>query len=169
MRHITIRPLLTLALLLPAMMLVAQDEELPQLSGERLKEIKAQRTAYITTKLGLSSAEAQVFWPVYNEYDEARETLRKGARERMRSMTAGGATLSEGDANKLLAQRLSDKEAELGLERTYQARFVKTIGAVKTVELHKAERDFQREVLRRFRERMEERRDGRNGPQRGRP
>ena len=37
---------------------------------------------------------------------------------------------------------------------------------IETVELFRAERDFQREVLRRFRERMEERRDHRDGPPR---
>ncbi|HEX6916081.1 MAG TPA: hypothetical protein VF145_12620 [Chitinophagaceae bacterium] len=43
-------------------------------NGERIEAIK---TAYITKELNLTSAEAQKFWPVYNEYinelKEARE------------------------------------------------------------------------------------------------
>ncbi len=60
-----------------------------------------------------------------------------------------------------------NRQKELDLEKTYTERFKKAIGAVKTVQLRKAEHDFNREVLRKFRDRMEDRR-GKEGPQRGR-
>jgi len=41
------------------------------MAQERGKErIKAYKTAYITEQLDLSSAEAEVFWPVYNKYEK---------------------------------------------------------------------------------------------------
>lgn len=154
--------LLSLFILLPGIAL-SQPDDMPPLSEERLQEVKAQRTAYLTTKLGLTPDEAQRFWPVYNEFDSEREKLRKELRENIRTVRKDGGALKESDANEILSKGLTLRQEELDLERTYTDRFVKAIGAVKVVELHKAERDFNREVLKRLRERMEERREGRPG------
>ncbi|MBK8497962.1 MAG: hypothetical protein IPL52_03885 [Flavobacteriales bacterium] len=140
----------------------AQEDDMPGLAPERMQEIKAQKSAYITTKLGLTSDEAQRFWPVYNEYDEAREKQRREMRELHKGARDG--ELDDAKAKETLNKGLDIRARELELERTYNDRFIKSIGAVKTLQLVKAERDFNREVLRRFRERMEERRDGRPGP-----
>ena len=156
-------PILLLLMCTATFAAQAQEDDMPALSGERLKEIKAQKTAYLTTKLGLTTEEAQRFWPIYNEYDDAREKLRKEMRELHKSGKEEGG-LTEATAKVMLTKGLDIRTRELELERTYSERFSKSIGALKTVQLVKAERDFNKEVLRRFRDRMEERRDGRPGP-----
>lgn len=142
----------------------AQDDDMPGLTPERMKEVRAQKTAYLTTKLGLTTEEAQRFWPIYNEYDAGREKLRKEMRELHKDARSNEGGPDEAQARELLSKGLDVRSRELDLERTYSDRFVKSIGAVKTLQLVKAERDFNKEVLRRFRERMEERREGRPGP-----
>lgn len=142
---------------------LAQDDEIPGLTPERMKEIKAQKTAYLTTKLGLTTEEAQRFWPIYNEYDEARTKLRKELRDLHKSARDSEGGMDEAKAREVLNKGLDVRAREVELERTYNDRFVKSIGAVKTLQLVKAERDFNREVLKRYRERMEERRDGQPG------
>ncbi|MBP7408908.1 MAG: hypothetical protein KA941_09130 [Flavobacteriales bacterium] len=156
-------PILLLLMCTATFAAQAQEDDMPALSGERLKEIKAQKTAYLTTKLGLTTEEAQRFWPIYNEYDDTREKLRKEMRELHKSGKEEGG-LTEATAKVMLTKGLDIRTRELELERTYSERFSKSIGALKTVQLVKAERDFNKEVLRRFRDRMEERRDGRPGP-----
>lgn len=156
-------PILLLLMCTATFAAQAQEDDMPALSGERLKEIKAQKTAYLTTKLGLTTEEAQRFWPIYNEYDDAREKLRKEMRDLHKSGKEEGG-LTEATAKVMLTKGLDIRTRELELERTYSERFSKSIGALKTVQLVKAERDFNKEVLRRFRDRMEERRDGRPGP-----
>jgi Spy/CpxP family protein refolding chaperone len=150
--------IILLAALLPAMAtpLFAQEEDMPPPSDERMKEIKAQKSAYLTTKLELTSEEAQRFWPIYNEYDAQQETLRREMREMHRDTRDMG-SMTEAQATALIEKALANRQKELDLERTYSEKFKKSIGAVKTVRLHKAERDFNREVLRRFKERMGER------------
>ncbi|MCB9183774.1 MAG: hypothetical protein H6591_07630 [Flavobacteriales bacterium] len=159
--------LLALCALAPATA-VAQPDDMPPLSEERLKEVKAQRTAYITTKLGLTTEEAERFWPIYNEFDAEREKLRKELRENIRTTRKDGGALSEAQAKEVLEKGLVLRQRELDLERSYTDRFSKAIGAVKVVELHRAERDFNREVLKRIRERVEERRHSRPGGPGGR-
>jgi len=163
---------LALLLLLPMMATNAlgQDDDMPPPpSPERLKEIKAQKAAYLTTKLELTESESQQFWPIYNAYDDAQEALRKEMHDLMRTGRQAGDALTDAEASTLLEKAMANREKELALERTYTARFKQAIGAVKTLRLHKAERDFHREVLRRFKERMDDRRGaGGDGPPRRR-
>lgn len=160
-----ILPLFALCIMLAPSGAQAQDDG--ALDPERLKEIKAQRSAYITTKLGLNTVEAQEFWPIYNAFDEAREKLRSERRAMQRPGKDPAASLTEAEAKDMLAKQHANRQQELDLERSYSERFVKAIGAVRTVALHKAEHDFRREVLRNFKDRMgERRREGQGPPQR---
>ncbi len=143
----------------------AQEDDMPPPSGERMKEIKAQKSAYITSRLELTPEEAQLFWPIYNEMDEKRETLRREMRDLRKGGRDNNTAMTETEATALIDKSLANRQKEIDLEKAYSERFKKNIGAVKTVQLHKAEHDFNREVLRKFRERMEERRDA---PPRGR-
>lgn len=139
-----------------------QDDDMPG-GTERLKELKAQKAAYITSKLSFTTDEAQRFWPVYNEFDEAREQLRREMREMHRPGREDGA-LSEAQAAEIIRKHQANREKELALERNYSDRFIKTIGAAKTLNLFKAERDFNREVLHRFKERREGNHERKQGP-----
>jgi len=44
---------------------------------QKLERIKAQKMAFITNKLNLSSEEAQLFWPVYNDFFKNKELLNR--------------------------------------------------------------------------------------------
>ena len=53
--------------------------------GEKMKEkreqIKTMKVAFLTTELDLTSAEAEKFWPLYNEQKEASRNLMQTAKE----------------------------------------------------------------------------------------
>ncbi|MFN5319693.1 MAG: hypothetical protein ACK5CY_12710 [Bacteroidia bacterium] len=49
--------------------------------GERIKErIRAERVAFLTERLDLTSDQAQKFWPIYNEHDVKISALKKEQR-----------------------------------------------------------------------------------------
>ena len=152
----------TTFLTLSVSMAQPDDRSLPD---DRLQEIKAQKSAYLTTKLALTPEEAQRFWPLYNAFDEQQDALRAEQRAMMREVQDRGASMTEAQAAELIEKNLENRRKELELEREYAGKFQKSIGAIKTVRLHRAERDFNREVLRRLKERMEDRKTG-NGPKR---
>jgi Spy/CpxP family protein refolding chaperone len=156
------RTLTFAVLLLACIPAFAQEVDMPPPTPERLKEIKAQKSAFITTRLELTPEEAQQFWPIYNEYDDKQDALRKEMRELLKGAREDQA-MTEAEASQLLEKGLQHRQKEIDLEKSYQERFKKSIGAVKTVKLRKAEHDFNREVLRKFRDRMEDRRGG-DGP-----
>jgi len=153
MKHLLNRILLSLLLLSSVLPATAQPDTPP--SAERMREIQAQKSAYITAQLQLTPEEAQRFWPVYNEFDEKQDALRKEMRGLFKA-PLGEKELSESEAAALLEKGLQQRQKEIDLERSYLDRFKQSIGAVKTLRLRKAEHDFNREVLRKFRDRGEE-------------
>ncbi len=78
MKHLLNRTILSLLLLAGVLPATAQPNTPPK--AERLREIQAQKSAYITAQLQLTPEEAQRFWPVYNEFDEKQDALRKEMR-----------------------------------------------------------------------------------------
>jgi Skp family chaperone for outer membrane proteins len=144
-----------LALLLSAMTVVvcAQPHHgPPRLSPERMQEIRAQKSAYITARINLTPEEAQRFWPVYNKYDEESEALRRELRDMDRALREKGAAVTEAEAAALLEKEVANRQKEVDLLRKFHADSRKLIGTVRTMELGRAERDFHRDVLRRMRD-----------------
>lgn len=158
------RHLLTFLLSLPLWVHAQPPGGPPPLSPERRQEIKAQKSAYITTRINLTPEEAQRFWPVFNKYEEETDALRRELGDMDRALREKGSAVTEADAAALLDKELANRQKEVDLTRTFQAEARKMIGTLRTMELGRAERDFHREIMRRMRER-----DGDGEPRRGPP
>ena len=48
---------------------------------EKRERIEAMKIGFITEKLSLTSKEAQIFWPVYNEFQSEIHEIKKDRRE----------------------------------------------------------------------------------------
>lgn len=160
--------ILCTALLSAPFISVAQPpDDAPPIPEGKLQEIKAQKVAYLTQKMDLSTDEAQKFWPVYNQFDKELETLRKERREDHKAMKAD-ADLTDAEASAAIDKELASQQRELDLRKKYSAEFKKVIGAKKTLMLGRSERDFNRELLKRMRDRKDDGPGG-GGPQDGPP
>ena len=149
-----------------AISIAAAGQEIePQIPEEKLQEIKAQKAAYLTQKMDLTAEEAQKFWPVYNQYDKELEALRKERRAAHKAMKDPG-EMSEADAAKAIDDQLASEQRELDLRKKYAADFKKTVGATKTMKLFRAEREFNRELLKRMHDRKQDA-GGSGGDKRG--
>lgn len=149
--------------------LLAQPADPPPfLSPEKRKELRAQKAAYLTSKISLTPEEAQQFWPVYNKYDEETDALRRELGESDRAMREKGDAITDAEAQAHLEKELANRQKELDLMQRFHADGKRIIGARRMVELGAAERSFHREVIRRFQERREEMREGRGGAPRRR-
>lgn len=144
----------------------AQDDDMAGLPEDRLQEIKAQKSAFLTQRLDLSPEEAQKFWPVYNQYDKEIDANRKDMRADHKAMKKDE-ELTEAEASAAIDRGIASRQKELDIRKKYAAEFKKTIGAIKTLKLAKAERDFQKELIKRFRDRMDDRREGGGGRRSG--
>lgn len=116
------------------------------------EKIKALKITYITEKLSLTSAEAEKFWPVYNNYDEKFHAIRKKERnEIFKKLQNGLENISDAEANTLIDRSLILESEGLELRKQMIADLRKVISPKKIITLKKTEDDFKRELLDRYR------------------
>lgn len=118
------------------------------------EKIRALKIAYITDKLNLSETEAEKFWPIYNKYDAKLMKLRVEERYKLKksiSEVGGLEALSESDADGITKKMI---ELEKEMFETKKAFFVslrKVISSKKIIKLQMAEREFNRNMIRKLR------------------
>jgi len=117
---------------------------------ERIKTLKV---AFITERLDLSSEEAQQFWPVYNEHDDALHKLRRKERQRFGHQLPYLNDLSEDEASKLLSEFKAIQNDKHRLEQNFIADLNDVLPAKKVVLLLVAEEDFKKRLLQQVRKR----------------
>ncbi len=116
------------------------------------EQIKAFKTAYITDKLALTSSEAEKFWPIYNNYDEKFRALKINERRDIyKKLRDGVDKLTDAEANEMIDKDLSLEANELELRKQMTSELRKVISPKKIILLKKAENDFKRELLERYR------------------
>lgn len=121
---------------------------------EKREKIKAYKVSFLTTELELTSTEAEKFWPIYNAYDDKQFEIRhqkmKTYLQRLNDDNIN--SISEKEAATLLSQMEStDKELYL-LKEKYNANLKKILSAKKILKLKKSEDDFNRKLLKQYRD-----------------
>ncbi len=136
-------------MILLAVQAIAQDisteEEIERRNPKVHEKIKAARIAFITDKVALTPDQAEKFWPLYHEFTKKRKELRKELKE----------ALIEGkNREDLPAIDLKLRQQELDLEKKYSNQFLKVISPEQLINLHEAEHEFKRLLLRRIQQRQ---------------
>jgi hypothetical protein len=115
---------------------------------QKSEKIKAMKVEYITSKLDLSSAEAEKFWPVYNEYMAKMQALEKGRRQKLKENY--DIELSDDEVNNLISFNFETDQNILDLRLDYDKKFRQVLSIQKVGKLYRAEHDFKRELLRKM-------------------
>jgi len=139
-------------IMLSQMMVYAQRTE--ERSAQKMERMQAQRVAFFTNKLNLTVLEAEVFWPVYNEYNDKRQALKKS-----NSWKGQTQELTDDEANKLLDDMLDLKEKDFAIQKEYLYKFKEVLPSQKVVRLYKLERRFKDEIIRNIEDRLKQRRN----------
>lgn len=122
---------------------------------QKKEQLKTLKVAFITKELALTSAEAEKFWPVYNAYDnkqfELRQQKMKAYQQRMDNGSVN--TMTDKEASAFLTQMESTEDELYHLRTKFNANLRSIISPVKIIKLKKAEEDFNRQLLRQYRNR----------------
>ena len=128
----------------------AQNEKV----DEKREKIKAYKVSFLTTELELTSTEAEKFWPIYNAFDDKQYELRhEKMKTYLRKLDDDKInSISEKEAATLLSQiESTDKELYL-LREKYMSNLKKILSAKKILKLKKSEDDFNRKLLKQYRD-----------------
>jgi len=113
--------------------------------GPPRERLEAMKVGFITEKLALTPEQSQGFWPVYNEFQEKQETLRREARPQRRL-----AQMNDNEIQAMLNKQLDAEAKLLELRRTYMVRLQDVITIRQVALLQQAERDFNKQVVERL-------------------
>ena len=145
-----IKNILPLLLFLVSFSFYAQSEK----KDEIREKVKAYKVSFLTTELELSSTEAEKFWPIYNAYDDKQYELRhEKMKTYLRKLNDDNInSLSEKDAATLLSQIESTDKELYFLKEKYMSNIRKVLSAKKILKLKKSEDDFNRKLLKQYKE-----------------
>ena len=161
---------LIFGLLLSTAAIMAQPQMGDRAELEKKKEkIEAIKVAYITAELELTVAESQAFWPVYNELQSKEHELREKQRSNFLSLKKDE-EISEKELETMIYKMSDIHIAIEELRKSYLDDFIDVLGAKKTLQLMKAEKEFGRRMMERMKGNDRPRdRERRPGPEGGRP
>ena len=115
-------------------------------SEKKREQIHAQKIAFISTQLNLTTEEAQKFWPIYNQYEAEIEKIRKERRGYMNELKKS-AELSDDRAYELTEKIFATESKESQTRLNYLKQFAGVLGKKKAAEVFIAEEKFKRELL----------------------
>lgn len=144
---------ITLTLLFIGLLSFAQ----PPRDGKMRDRIKAQKVAYITEKLELTTEESQKFWPIYNRFEETTRNIKNEYFKPIKKQMRQGADVSDAQANASLEQLI------IGEDKIHQAKqkllndLKSAIPARKIIKLKPVEDAFNRELLQKLKKFRENR------------
>ena len=116
---------------------------------EHRERIKALKVAFITQELNMDPKLAQKFWPIYNKYEAKKLELHR--REHINLDNT--ATISEAKAEEMLTEYLDVEKEEYLIKKELFQDLRKILSARDIIKLHKLESDFNKKLIKEYRER----------------
>jgi Spy/CpxP family protein refolding chaperone len=124
---------------------------------KRKAKMKEMKKAFIKTELNLTGSEEQIFWPIYTEYENKRDALRKEHRSLRKQFKRKSLDeLSESEAEEMLSKEMLFREKKLALDKDFERELMSNLSAKKIILLHKAERKFKKQLLDRMKGKQDE-------------
>lgn len=119
-------------------------------SPEIFEKIKAEKISFFTSKLDLSPAEAQAFWPVYNEFEKKRFDIQRSIHGFERTSDEKIAGLSDAEIEKMTDNYLSSFEKEAQLLKEYNKQFLEILPKKKVLMMYRTENEFRSYLIREY-------------------
>lgn len=117
-------------------------------------EIQMQKIAYYSQQLQLTTEEAQLFWPLYNEYWEECGKARKKTIMSLRALneaTSPESKATDPQIQKLAQEYFSNYSAESDLPARYFEKFAKILPVKKAAKVFHTEEKFRLILIKQFR------------------
>lgn len=115
--------------------------------SDKNEAIAAMKVSFITRKLNLTPKEAQNFWPLYNQYEEELEILRKNHRKMIHEAKDDFSQISEAEIEKIVDEQINFRQKEIDILKKYHPQFKKVLPMRKVAQLYKAEDEFKRHLI----------------------
>lgn len=145
--------------LIPIVIMLISISTFAQDRGKMKERIKAQKVAFITEKLNLSSDEAAKFWPIYNAFEASIDNIKSEDLRAVKMEMRNGGEVSDKRADELLEKLMKAEKDMHNAKLKLVNDLKKVISAKKIIQLKAAEDQFNRILLERLKEFREKRKN----------
>lgn len=128
---------------------IAQDKDSRE---ERMEKYRAEKVSFLTTQLDFTPAEAEKFWPIYNQMEKERWEAQKSRRELEQKVKETEETLSDNDVIKLTREYSGSMQKEGALLTSYNEKLLKVLPPKKVLKLYKTENEFRMYMIKKYRD-----------------
>ena len=110
------------------------------------EKIEALKVAFMNKNMDLSPSEAQAFWPLYNDFQNKREALK---RDGSLSKTSIGTitAASDKEVSALLEADFTMRQKELDLQKDFYKKMQLVLPIKKVALYYKSEEEFKKALL----------------------
>jgi Spy/CpxP family protein refolding chaperone len=129
------------------------------LDPKTLEAIKIRKIGFLTDQLNLTPAEAEKFWPLYNELEKKKIALENKKRELEELVTEPKPGLTAADYRKLAIELATTHVTEGKLIEEYNLKMMDVIPAEKVVRIYASERKFRTTLMREFRKNQQDKKE----------
>lgn len=121
------------------------------ISQAQNKSVESARVAFISQKINITPAQAEKFWPLYNELNNKKTEIRQSVRDIYAKMALPSEQTNE-KIKTYLQQIASLKHEDVNLEKEYYTRYLQIISAKQLADLIAAEKEFQKILIKKVSE-----------------
>ncbi|HUX84341.1 MAG TPA: hypothetical protein VMV20_03855 [Chitinophagaceae bacterium] len=134
-----------LAVLVTALPSFAQQDQVAAQSQDQsnLDKVRAAEVTYLSEKMNLTPAEAEKFWPVYNQYTTEMQQL---INERKLALRAQG-TATDAQADQALKDEFTFRQKALNIQEKYKSQFLHVLPPRKVAMFYKSREEFRAKVV----------------------
>jgi len=143
------KPIIILCSLIFSVSLTAQQGQMRGRTS--LEQVEAEKIAFFTRYLELSSREAQEFWPVYNDFQNRKNKINQERQNLSRYFAQNSANLSDSEAREIADRYIDLQIQEARLTGEYHKKFMEVLPPGKVMLFYQAENEFRMQLLRRLR------------------
>lgn len=127
--------------------------------SDKQQEIKSQKIAFFTDKIGLTPEEAQIFWPIYNDYWAKKNKIIAGRKEKMTYFADNSDNMSNDEMIQYADQYIRYEIELSALLDEYHKEFKKILPINKVMKIYLADYEFKTYLLKKIRESGKEDKD----------
>jgi len=120
--------------------------------SEKEQEIKSQKIAFFTDKIGLTPEEAQIFWPIYNSYWAKKNKIIADRKDQMTYFADNSENMSNDEMIKYADQYIHYEMKLAELLDEYHKKFKEILPIDKVMKIYLADYEFKTYLLKKIRE-----------------
>jgi hypothetical protein len=128
------------------------------------EKLDAYRIAFFTKRLNLTPQEAEKFWPVYNEFQNKRNSIQMERVQLNRNVNQNELNMSEKEMTEAGDKLISLQMQEANLSMDYHKKFKEILSPVKVLRLYQAENQYRLQLLNELKQNQTQRNNNQKGP-----